>query len=157
MTKQQIREVLPNSDWIDKLQYATRAEALAYIETLPDYVTFEIDYYGYDCESAYGELSYTREETDEEYSTRLAKEVQEQLEREARQRITQENQAEKMARYAVEQVALHAYLSQHEGNPQINDLENLFRSVQNLEAVGKAESSLKALRECMKAIEEKWQ
>ena len=153
MTKQQIRVVLPDSDWIEKLEGCTSSEALCYINSVPSNITFDTDYCGYGCSYMYGELSYMREETDEEYSARLAKEAQSQREREARMRLEQENQAEKMARYALQEVALHAYLKQHEGNPQSGDLENLFRMVQNLEAAGSAASSVAALKECMAGIE----
>lgn len=152
MSKQQVRVQL-DVDWIMSLEDKNAKEAVQWLEDyVPDGYILESSYNGYD-DACRGVLASTREETDEEYEARIAKERALEAEKQYRKRLLEENQAEKMERYKIEDMALHNYLSKFPGNPHLNDLENLFRTTAQLEAQGKSGVILDNLKECIARLE----
>jgi hypothetical protein len=148
MAKQKVKEYT-DEDWIEKLDGMCRQEAIDYLMTLPGNCYLEdLGHYDY----GHGEIYVLRDETDEEESTREAEELAEKVKQEARKQLAQETAAEHLARLQDKENALFVYLKQHENNPQRNDLENLFRTVMNLEEQGIISATI-PLKECMKRIE----
>jgi len=148
--KLQIRETL-DINWTDALDGSTKAAAIAWLQSnVPDGATLDLEY---DYESIYGCAYYIRDETDAEEEARLAKERAEVNERLARERLLLESNIERMERIKGEDLALYIYLTKHKGNPNIGDLENLFKTAMVLERDGKVGTASNLLWECMARLE----
>lgn len=139
-------------DWDDK----TVADVVLILNTLPQDATFD-SRSDYDYE--YGVVLSQRLETDEEEAAREAKEAEKEAQRQrktdieiARRVATEETLLR--SKVAID-VALHSYLQTHKDNPNLNDLENLFRARMQLEFDGHPKDgvAMKAILECMEKLE----
>lgn len=151
MTKQTIRTQLNVEDWIQGLDGKTIREAIGYLSQY-DYDVVLNEEHDYDGGS-YGYLYTVREETEEEYSARLAQEDEEQRQREEAERKAQEQLTERMMLIAAKDVAFKAYMEKHKDNPNIGDLGNLFMSVMSLTKAGARANAMGPVLECMERLE----
>lgn len=155
MTKKIIRTKVEEACWVHSLDGSTVEEAIIFLQRLDPDLEMELDY-GYEGIDR-GDLYDVREETDEEHVKRLEREAYEAAEEvrkaEVRERQRQEDFEKKQAQLKLQNLALHAYLEKHKGNPAIGDLENLFLAMMNLERAGHGEKSTQALREMMERLE----
>jgi hypothetical protein len=151
MTKQTVETLMDFVDWTDQFDGRTVGQAIEWLSKIPkDFVMkVDSDYGG----SEYGEIYEVREETDEEYSARVAKECQDEEDRWAAKRKAEEQLAERMMLIAAKDVAFKAYMEKHKDNPNIGDLSNLFMAAMSLTKAGVQGSALAPLLACMERLE----
>lgn len=139
--KLQIKEIL-ELNWTEALEDKVKLEAIEWLqENIPDGAILDLEYCG-DNRGTYGIAYIMREETDAEEYKRTTREL-----------LWRESNIERMERIQGEELVLQTYLTEHKDNPNIGDLENLFRATMNLERTGETGAASKALRECVARLE----
>lgn len=153
--KQTIKEEVKDSNWIDRLEDCTVAQAIEILKEFDDDQILEADYYGYDG-GKFGVIYTERLETDAEEKARLDKAAKEQAERDYQlewTRLRREREAQDLlSSQKIEDLALAEYLKRHKDNPNIDDMNNLFRVLIRAERDGHpkngaAQSELRAVLE----------
>lgn len=151
MSKKLIHEYL-EVDWIGALEGKSAEDVVKWLGTcVPEGYNLCIDYSRYDGD--YAVLETHREETDEEYSTRIYEEQEATRKHELREVQAALSLQNKIAILRGQDLSLANYLEKHKDNPRIGDLENLYITLHQALTHGSNNQVINSLKECMEMLE----
>lgn len=151
MTKKIIRARVDEPCWVHSFDGKTVEEAIAFLQCLDPALEMELDY-GYEGIDR-GDLYSVREETDEEYAERLAKEAEEIRKQEEADKLAEQQLLQRLMLEASKDLAFKTYMEKHNGNHHIGDLSNLFIAVMQCLKSGADKRAVQPMLDVMERLE----